>query len=50
MAASDPTALPEGVPEDRVDALYGRPLEEFTHGREELTKELRKDGMREQAA
>ena len=49
MAASDPTALPEGVPEDRVDALYGLPLDEFTPRRDELASELRKEGLRKQA-
>jgi hypothetical protein len=49
MAASDPTAVPEGVPEERVDALYGVPLEEFTAARDALAKKLKGDGLGEQA-
>jgi hypothetical protein len=29
-AASDPTDIPPEVPDERVDALYGLPLDEFT--------------------
>ena len=50
MADNDPTQLPKGVPEDAVDALYGLPLEEFTPRRDELVKELRSGGGREEAA
>ena len=46
MAASDPTQLPEGVPEGDVDALYGLPLDEFTPARDALAKELRTEGER----
>jgi hypothetical protein len=48
-AASDPTDVPASVPEQRVDALYGLPIEEFTSARDALVKELRKDGRREDA-
>ena len=34
IATSDPTDIPGGVPEERVDALYGLPLEEFTKARD----------------
>src|SRR5919201_1586357 len=50
MAASDPIALPEGVPEEAVDELYGLPLDEFTPRRDELAKELRTAGKRDEAA
>lgn len=50
MAASNPTELPDGVPEDAVDALYGLPLEEFTPGRDALAKELRSGDQRDAAA
>jgi len=50
MADNDPTQLPKGVPEDAVDALNGLPLEEFTPRRNELVKELRSGGGREEAA
>jgi len=46
---SDPTDVPNGVPEDRVDVLYGFPLDEFTPARDTLAKELRKEGQREAA-
>jgi hypothetical protein len=49
MADSDPTHLPEGVPEEAVDALYGLPLDEFTPRRDELAKELRSAGRRDEA-
>lgn len=49
MAASDPTQLPDGVPEEGVDALYGLPLDEFTPARDALAKELRAAGQREPA-
>jgi vacuolar-type H+-ATPase subunit I/STV1 len=35
--------------EERVDALYGLPLSEFTRSRDALAKELRKEGKREEA-
>jgi hypothetical protein len=38
------------VPEERLDALYHGPLEEFTAARNELAKELRADGKDEAAA
>jgi hypothetical protein len=38
------------VPEDALDALYGLPLDEFTPRRDELAKELRASGRREEAA
>ena len=47
--ASDPVEIPKGVPEDRVDALYGLPLDEFTPSRDALAKELRGEGRREEA-
>lgn len=50
MAPSDPIAIPKGVPEDAVDALYGLPLDEFTPRRDELVKELRSGGKRDEAA
>ncbi|HEX8067893.1 MAG TPA: hypothetical protein VF520_15340 [Thermoleophilaceae bacterium] len=50
MAASDPNDLPAGVPEDRVDALYGLQLDDFTPSRDALAKELRESGDREEAA
>ena len=50
MAASDPTDLPSGVPEDAVDELYGLPVEEFTPRRDALARELRADGKRDAAA
>jgi DNA repair exonuclease SbcCD ATPase subunit len=46
MAASDPTQLPDDVPEQDVDALYGLPLDEFTPARDALVKQLRGDGRR----
>lgn len=49
MAASDPTDLPAGVPDDRVDALYGLALDEFTPSRDALAKELRASGERSAA-
>jgi hypothetical protein len=36
--------------EERADALYGLPLEEFTRARNELARELRRDGLRDEAA
>jgi hypothetical protein len=50
MAASDPTEIPAGVPDERVDALYGLPLDEFTPSRDALAKELQREGQRQQAA
>ena len=50
MTASDPVAPPDDVPAERVDALYGLPLEEFTRGRDELAKELREAGRRDEGA
>jgi hypothetical protein len=50
MATSDPIDLPAGVPEDAVDALYGLPLDDFTPRRDELAKELRSGGKRDEAA
>jgi hypothetical protein len=50
MAVSDPIALPQGVPEDEVDDLYGLPPDEFTPRRDELAKELRVAGKRDEAA
>ena len=38
-----------GVPDERVDELYGLPLSEFTPRRDALAKELRKAGEREAA-
>lgn len=48
--ASDPTEIPDGVPGDRVDALYGLPIDDFTSSRDALAKELRQARRREQAA
>ncbi len=48
-AASDPTDVPTGVAEERVDALYGLPLDGFTPARDALAKELRMEGQREAA-
>jgi len=45
-AASDPTDVPAGVADERVDALYGLPLDEFTAARDALAKDLRKEGQR----
>ena len=45
-AASDPTDIPLEVPDDRVDALYGLPLDDFTAARDALAKDLRKEGQR----
>ena len=50
MSTSDPIDLPAGVPDDAVDALYGLPLDEFTPRRDELAKELRGAGKRDEAA
>jgi hypothetical protein len=50
VAASDPTAVPEGVPQDAVDELYGLPIDEFTPRRDALAKELRGGGKRDAAA
>ncbi|HKP90138.1 MAG TPA: hypothetical protein VJT75_09215, partial [Thermoleophilaceae bacterium] len=47
--ASDPTAVPDGVPEDAVDELYGLPIDEFTPRRDALAKELRGAGNRDAA-
>jgi hypothetical protein len=47
---SDPIDVPAGVSEERVDALYGLPLDEFTSARDALAKELRKEGQQEAAA
>ena len=44
--ASDPTDVPAGVAEERVDALYGLSLDEFTAARDALAKDLRKGGER----
>ena len=44
--ASDPTDVPAGVAEERVDALYGLSLDEFTAARDALAKDLRKGGAR----
>lgn len=49
MATSDPVQIPDGVPEDEVDALYGLPLDEFTPRRDALAKELRGSGKRDEA-
>lgn len=46
---SDPTQPPRGVPDDRLDALYGLPLDEFTPARDALAKELRGSGERDAA-
>jgi hypothetical protein len=35
--------------EERTDALYGLPLDEFTRARNELVRELRRDGLRDEA-
>jgi hypothetical protein len=50
VADSDPTVIPERLPAERVDELYGLPLDEFTPARDELAKELRSGGDRESAA
>jgi hypothetical protein len=50
MPPSDPIEIPDGAPEDAVDALYGLPLDEFTPRRDELVKELRGAGKRDEAA
>ena len=49
MADSDPTAIPKGLPAERVDELYGLPLDEFTPARDALAKELRSGGDRDGA-
>src|SRR5690242_17557670 len=49
MAPSDPTDIPPSAPAERVDALYGLPLDEFTPERDALAKELRQGGRREEA-
>ena len=49
MAASDPTDVPSAAPAERVDSLYGLPLDEFTPARDALAKELRQGGGREEA-
>src|SRR5688572_28803321 len=46
MAAGDPLDIPAGAPDERVDALYGLPLEDFTAARDALAAELRKGGER----
>ena len=48
-APSDPTDPPPEVPEERLDALYGLPLDEFTPARDALAKELRGARRREAA-
>jgi hypothetical protein len=40
---------PGAVPDEEVDALYGLPLEEFTHARNELARRLRSKGQRKAA-
>jgi hypothetical protein len=50
MAPSDPLVLPQRVPEDAVDELYGLAFDEFTPRRDELAKELRATGKRDEAA
>jgi hypothetical protein len=50
MPDSDPTDIPRAAPADRVDALYGLPLDEFTPQRDALAKELRTSGERDAAA
>jgi len=50
MAESNPTQIPDGVPEESVDELYGLPLDEFTPRRDELSKELRSASKRDEAA
>jgi hypothetical protein len=50
MAASDATDIPPGLPVERVDALYGLPLDEFTTSRDALAGELRRAGQRDEAA
>ena len=50
MADSDPTVIPEALPAERVDELYGLPLDEFTPARDALAKDLRSAGDREGAA
>jgi hypothetical protein len=49
MAASDPTDIPEEAPSERVDSLYGLPLDDFTPSRDALAKELRAAGERRTA-
>lgn len=49
MAASDPTEIPDGVPGERIDALYGLSPDEFTPRRDALAKELRSAGDRSAA-
>ena len=39
-----------GVPSAEIDRLYALPLDEFTRERDELAKQLRKDGDRDAAA
>lgn len=46
---SNPTDVPSGVPEDRVDALYGLTLDEFISAQDALAQQLRKDGERDAA-
>jgi hypothetical protein len=50
MAASDPTNVPGGVPEDAVDELYGLPIDDFTRRRDAIARELRDAGQRDAAA
>jgi hypothetical protein len=50
VADSDPTVIPENLPAERVDELYGLPLDEFTPARDALAKELRSGGDRVGAA
>jgi hypothetical protein len=50
VADSNPTQIPDGVPAERVDALYGLPSDEFTPARDALAKELRSAGERDAAA
>jgi len=50
MPPRDPIEIPDRAPEDAVDALYGLPLDEFTPRRDELVKELRGAGKRDEAA
>jgi hypothetical protein len=50
VAASDPTNIPAGVPEDAVDELFGLPVDEFTARRDALAKELRGAAERDAAA
>jgi hypothetical protein len=49
MAASDPTDIHADAPSERVDSLYGLPLDEFTPSRDALAKELRAAGQRQAA-